>query len=100
MFESLKTRFAIIGAALFLGLMYLVPNFAPLEAIPWWPAKNKLVYGLDIQGGLHLVLEASVDDIVQDQLLRLSDRLKKDMKKAKIAVSGVSLAKTAPTACK
>ena len=96
MIESLKARFLIISAALFLGFMYLVPNFVSLDSASWWPAKNKLVYGLDIQGGLHLVLEAGADEIIQEQLLRLKESLKEDMEKDKISIESAALSKTAP----
>ena len=96
MVESLKVRFLIIFSALFLGFMYLVPNFFSLKSISWWPAKNKLVYGLDIQGGLHLVLEANVDEIIQEQLRRLKESLKGDMEKEKIAMESAVVSKAPP----
>ncbi|MCY4320832.1 MAG: protein translocase subunit SecD, partial [Bdellovibrionaceae bacterium] len=64
--------------------IYLVPNFISLENLPWWPSKNKLVYGLDIQGGLHLVLSADVDEIIQERLSRQAVDIKAELKKEDI----------------
>ena len=87
--ESLKARFAIIGLVFFTALLYTAPNLRFFKEIPWWPAKNKLIYGLDIQGGLHLVLSANVGEAVHDRLTRQGHRLK-----TAFAKQGVEVEKT------
>lgn len=84
MIESLKARFIIIFISTILALIYFVPNFISIEDYPWWPSKNKLVYGLDIQGGLHLVLGADVDEIIYDRTARLSSEIQEKLKKENI----------------
>ena len=79
--ESLKARFIFLIVSFLLGLIYLVPNFISVKDHSWWPAKNKLVYGLDIQGGLHLVLSADVDEIVQERLNRQGSEIKEELSK-------------------
>ena len=83
--ESLKARFIILSVSFLLGLVYLIPNFVSLKDYPWWPSKNKLVYGLDIQGGLHLVLSADVDEIIQERLSRQGLDIKEELTKENIS---------------
>ena len=82
--ESLKARFIFLIVSFILGLIYLVPNFVSIKDISWWPAKNKLVYGLDIQGGLHLVLSADVNEIAQERLNRQGLDIKEELAKQDI----------------
>ena len=82
--ESLKVRFLMVFISLGLGLSYMVPNFIPTEKLPWWPAKNKLIYGLDIQGGLHLVLSADIDEIIEGRLNRQSTQILKELEEQNI----------------
>ena len=90
--ESLKARIIILSLSFLLGLIYLAPNLISLKDYPWWPSKNKLVYGLDIQGGLHLVLSADVDEIIQERLNRQGFDIKEELAKenitAEVSVSG------------
>ena len=73
--ESLKIRLIMVLASFVLGLIYTIPNLIPSDSIPWWPAKNKLTYGLDIQGGLHLVLSADIEEIIEERLNRQSTEI-------------------------
>ncbi|MBC6415567.1 MAG: protein translocase subunit SecD [Bdellovibrionales bacterium] len=83
--ESLKARFIIISLSLILGCVYFIPNF--VEDSSFLPSKNKLIYGLDIQGGLHLVLSADVNEILQERLSRTAFDIKEGLKKNKILAS-------------
>ena len=94
MIESLKARLVIIAVSFFLAFVYFAPNFISIENYPWWPAKNKLVYGLDIQGGLHLVLSAEVDELLLERLSRQGVDIQGQLEKAGIkAVVSTSSAK-------
>ena len=84
--ESLKVRFIIITLSLILGFIYFMPNLISLKNYSWWPSKNKLIYGLDIQGGLHLVLSADVNEIIQERLNRQSFGIKEGLKNENIEV--------------
>ena len=85
--ESLKVRLIIISLSIVLGLIYFMPNIIPFEKESWWPSKNKLVYGLDIQGGLHLVLAAEVNEILQERLSRQGLEIKTELEKEGIKSS-------------
>src|SRR3954454_14170036 len=73
------------------AVVFLTPTIATWlgkdERLPGWFTKhihNKIMLGLDLQGGLHLVYEVQVDKAVSDKADRLAadieERLKKDKK--------------------
>ena len=68
--ESLKARSLIIVFFTTLAGLCLLPNFIEIKKESPLPFKNKLVYGLDIQGGLHLVMSADVESLVEERLSR------------------------------
>jgi preprotein translocase subunit SecD len=72
-----------------LAVMFVVPNFVNTSKIAWWPAK-KLNYGLDIQGGLHLVLGADVGNVVKTTVLRETKSLEAEFLKENISAKGFS----------
>ncbi len=95
MIESLKARMGIIAAVLLVLGYVFAPNFMTdrtdkeLES-SWFPAKS-LVYGLDIQGGLHLVLGVDTPGVLEEKLSRLGDLLKEELnKKNQGAITAVS----------
>ena len=56
MIENNKIRWAIVLFFLILAGAWMLPNFYTFKKGQWWISKEKLIYGLDIQGGLHLVM--------------------------------------------
>lgn len=90
MIESLRARWAIILAVLAVAIIWTVPNFLNTEKI-WWPTKNRMVLGLDIQGGSHLVLRVDVDNAVKQDATRLSLQIPNELKEEHAEVKGVTL---------
>lgn len=90
--EGLKWRSAVAIGGLLLLFAWVAPNFINTEKI-WWPAKKKLNYGLDIQGGIHLVMGVDVEGVVSESTTRLVTVLDGEFKKENIAVTGVKSAK-------
>lgn len=82
----LRTMLAVLGTAI--AVIWVVPNIVNVEKT-WWPSKSRLNYGLDIQGGLHLVMGVDVDGVVTESVQRLILSLKPEMEKEGIAVSKV-----------
>lgn len=78
MIQSLRARWAIIFAVLALTVIWTVPNFVDTEKI-WWPTQSKMVLGLDIQGGSHLVLRVDVDGAVKQETTRMATELPNQM---------------------
>jgi preprotein translocase subunit SecD len=82
MIESLRTRWTIIALVFIGAVVWAVPNFVNLDN-KWWPTKNKMVLGLDIQGGSHLVLRVDVDQAVKQDASRMSASLPRELSEAK-----------------
>lgn len=87
--ESLRARIVLAIGGLLLALIWFAPNVINFED-KWWFSKQKLNYGLDIQGGLHLVMGVDVAGVVRESTQRLSNVLKEEMTTQKISFTGVS----------
>ena len=77
MYKNLKWRIILILVALF-GAVALA-----------YPLKEKITLGLDLQGGMHLVLEVKVEKAVEASLERLADDIKRDIGKEDLEIDRV-----------
>ena len=90
MIQSLRTRWTIILIVLVLAIIWTVPNFLNTDKY-WWPTKNRMVLGLDIQGGSHLVLRVDVDSAIKQDANRLAAGLPSELKDEKVEIKGVTM---------
>jgi preprotein translocase subunit SecD len=94
MIQDLRTRWIVIGVVLLASLVWTVPNFVNTEKM-WWPTKSKMVLGLDIQGGSHLVMRVDVDSAVKHDAQRfaagLPTELSEDKDGNKVEVKGADV---------
>ena len=67
MYKNLKWRILSILIVIF-GAVVLA-----------YPLKEKISLGLDLQGGMHLVLEVKVEKAVEASLERFADDIKRDI---------------------
>lgn len=84
--KSLLWKFGIIGATVILSIVFFLPSTPWFESMPgWWKENlpNKgITLGLDLQGGMHLILEvetekaldSSADLLVNDIRFRLEEK--------------------------
>lgn len=93
--ETLRLRTGLATAGILLALVWVFPNLVNMDNVKWWPSKAKINYGLDIQGGLNLVMGADVDGVVSESTTRLMATLKDEFAKANLKVTGIKA--TAPT---
>jgi len=56
-----------------------------------WPLNEKISLGLDLQGGMHLVLEVVVEEAVESSLERTVDDIKRDVENEDLEVEKVSV---------
>ncbi len=82
-----RTIASALGVAL--ALVWIMPNFMNLSEVSWWPSKQKLNYGLDIQGGLHLVMGVDVDGVVKESTNRLVTSIRAEAQKEQLPVTEV-----------
>jgi preprotein translocase subunit SecD len=80
-------RLLAVAASAIIGLVALVPNFTT-NLPEWWkfalPSKP-IALGLDLQGGIHLVLEVQTDKAVENHVDALIEQLRRDAREKEIA---------------
>lgn len=85
----LRSTLALLGLAV--ALVWVLPNVMNVEKISWWPSKNKLNYGLDIQGGLHLVMGADMDGVITETTNRMVPSLREETAKEGVTLSDIKV---------
>ncbi len=88
----LRTILAVLGTAI--AIVWVMPNVVNFGD-KWWFSKSKLNYGLDIQGGLHLVMGVDVDGVVTESVQRVGESIKVEAQKESIAVTDFKATKAA-----
>ncbi len=91
--EGLKTRTWLALIGIVAAIIFVIPNLVDVSKMSWWPAA-KLNYGLDIQGGLHLVMGVDIDAVVSTTVVRQVASLKSEFAKENIIVKDYNLAKS------
>jgi preprotein translocase subunit SecD len=79
MIESMRVRGILVVSFLVFIAMYLLPNFVELPK-GWWFYQKKLNYGLDIQGGAHLVYGVDVPGVLAERTERMARSLQTELK--------------------
>jgi preprotein translocase subunit SecD len=77
--NSISWKPVIIAAVFLTAIVYVLPTF-----IPAFPLQKKIKLGLDLQGGMHLVLEVDTDKAVEGAIERTAQELKDRSRAAQI----------------
>ncbi|MDX9731599.1 MAG: protein translocase subunit SecD [Bdellovibrionales bacterium] len=88
--QKLGWRLAAVVAVVVIGILWFVPNFVDTTKM-WWPTKDKMTLGLDIQGGLHLVLRADVPGALKQEANRIVGTIRSELQKDGIPFQDVTL---------
>jgi preprotein translocase subunit SecD len=84
--KKLQWRGLIVLVVLVIALIYLTPSL--MTTLPaWWPnilPEDKIHLGLDLKGGMHLMLEVQAQKAVESHLERMVEDIKQSLRKAKI----------------
>jgi preprotein translocase subunit SecD len=84
--RDLRWRGVIVLVLILLAFLYLTPTLS--DSLPgWWSGilpQEEIHLGLDLQGGMHMILEVEVDKAVESHLERAVDELKSDLRESKI----------------
>ncbi len=74
------------------AVVYVLPTIQMtlehLDDPTWWP-KKKINLGLDLQGGMHLVLEVDTDKAVENAVNRTYEELRSFVRKENIRIRGI-----------
>ena len=86
MSKKLQWRGFIVLLVIVVAFIYLTPSIT--TTLPaWWPnilPEEKIHLGLDLRGGMHLVLEVQAQKAVESHLERMVEDIKYSLRKAKI----------------
>jgi len=80
-----------VAGVVLAGIIYLVPSISP-ELPPWWARflpKERIHLGLDLQGGMHLILEVETEKAVQNQAERMVEDIKDSLRQKRIPFTRV-----------
>ena len=74
---------------------YIIPSVGLVGSLPslfpgFLPRAERMNLGLDLQGGIHLVLEVQVEKAVENSVDRLADETRRILEKEKVGVSGLT----------
>ena len=101
--RSWYVRLGIVLAVVLGSAYFLVPSFVYFSlpsdvrndkdayeaALPSWAPKKRINLGLDLQGGVHLVLGVDLDKAVKDKVVRRADELRNFASEKKLAVQSI-----------
>ena len=77
--KNLSWRTVVVAAVLVTAFIYLLPSIKPGV----WPHK-KINLGLDLQGGMHLVLEVDTEKAVAGRMERIGDEIRDALKRNRV----------------
>jgi preprotein translocase subunit SecD len=83
-FSRTKAAAILLTALVVCG--FTIPNFFSEQTVKSWPAwaQRRLVLGLDLQGGSHILLEVDQNDIRKQRLDTLRDEVLRTLREARI----------------
>ena len=91
-FPRWKTISILLICASF--IMLALPNVLTpqqREALPEWMPKSTVSLGLDLQGGVHLLLKVDFDAYLKEHLEAMTDQLRAECRDAKLRCSSLSV---------
>jgi len=91
--KNIGLRSAIFAVLTIVALVYLVPTFSK-ELPTWWSKvsilpQEKVKLGLDLQGGMQLVLQVEGEKALEAELERVADDIKDELRSEKIKYSDI-----------
>ena len=83
--KNLSWRLVTVIVVIFTAIIYVLPTIKPTL----WPHK-KINLGLDLQGGMHLVLEVDTEKALESTIERISQEIRSFLKKERIRHKGIN----------
>jgi preprotein translocase subunit SecD len=82
--KNLSWRLVLIAAVIVTAVVYVLPTFQP----GLWPRK-KINLGLDLQGGMHLVLQVEADKALENTIERVGQEMRQTLRKERVRVRAI-----------
>jgi preprotein translocase subunit SecD len=96
MLKGLKWKFILYAAITVFAILLLLPTLT--SQLPAWYSKvipsEKIHLGLDLQGGMHLVLEVEAEKAIESYVERIKSELREDLKGKGVLVGKLEREKT------
>ena len=88
-----RWKAAAIVLTAFVVCMCAVPNFLPDRWVQSWPkwAQLRVVLGLDLQGGSHILLEVDANDVRKQRIDALRDDVRRVLRDVRIGYTGLAV---------
>jgi preprotein translocase subunit SecD len=88
-----RWKAAAIVLTAFVVCMCMVPNFLPDRWVQSWPkwAQLRVVLGLDLQGGSHILLEVDANDVRKQRIDALRDDVRRVLRDVRIGYTGLAV---------
>lgn len=90
-------KIILISLTCLAGVIFALPNLLSkqtLDGLPNWVPHKQVHLGLDLQGGSHLLLKMSVDEILKETLESIRDDVRQRLRKARIGYTGLRTVKS------
>jgi preprotein translocase subunit SecD len=82
--KNFSWKVVLVLLVIVTAVIYILPSIMP----NWWPRK-KINLGLDLQGGMHLVLEVDTKKAVESNVERIVQEMRSLLRKKRIRQSGL-----------
>jgi preprotein translocase subunit SecD len=73
--KSFISRILLLVFFLCLSVLVLIPTFSPVDSESSYPFKQKINLGLDLQGGLYMVLGIDFDKVYEDEMKNYAQQI-------------------------
>jgi preprotein translocase subunit SecD len=85
-------KVALIVFVALLCCLSAIPNFFPESVVRSWPTllQRRIVLGLDLEGGSHILFEVDTDEVRKDKVQALLDDVRRVLRDAKIGYTGLT----------
>lgn len=94
MLHFARWKVTLVLLVVLLGLLFSIPNLFTAQEIkdeyPSWLPNGKIVLGLDLQGGAHILMQVEKDGIIKDRLEILRGDVRSALREDKIGYTGLA----------
>ncbi|MGL4207782.1 MAG: protein translocase subunit SecD [Candidatus Adiutrix sp.] len=87
--KSLKWRASVVVVVLLLALAFSLPTALGPDRLPSWWTTKKINLGLDLKGGIHLLMGVDLDVVLHNSTGRMADELRRGLFDNEITATNV-----------
>ena len=91
-----KWKVVLICAVCTIGILLALPNVVPsslLSRLPDWVPHKQVHLGLDLQGGVHLLVEVDLKEVIDKRVKTILDDVRRTLREARIGYNNLTAVK-------